>query len=59
MTFQELQKLANEYYKDGGDAILEYWDADVLAKYKQEFGELTRKQVLSLMAMYQEIREEF
>lgn len=49
LTYDELMKLAQEHYKDGGADIIDFWDENSLKEYEKEFGPLTKKQALRLM----------
>ena len=58
ITYEELMKLANENYNNGGDAIYECWSKKDLDEYIEEVGSLTRQQALDLIAFYGDMERE-
>lgn len=59
MSYEEFMKLALEHYNEGGDCAYECWGEAEFNDYIKEFGAMTKKEALSLFAMYYSTRYDY
>lgn len=51
LTFEEFINYAEEHYSKGGDVYVECWDEKTFNMYVKDFGEITKRNALSMFKL--------